>query len=315
MILINIEEADPSLERIVDWLDYYKASYKLINENQTELNFETIELSNDCFIIKTNLVDLSMCKVYWNRRSLPIKVNTHNGAVYSAHQQELNYLNGFLNRILETNAVNRYQDNFTNKLYNLYTAKKLGINIPDTIITQQKKSLINFYNEHNGRIINKAIDSVSSFAQKNGSYFTTLVEDKEIEKCEENFPPSLFQECLEKRYEIRSFYFFGNFYSMAIFSQLDELTRIDFRNYNNEKPNRCVPYKLPKYIENKLDGLMHNLSLNTGSLDLVFTESNKYYFLEVNPVGMFSPLTWPLNYSIEKNIALHLSKVAGNYEN
>jgi hypothetical protein len=46
MILINVEEKDPSLERIIDWLDYLRANYKLINESQTELNIETIELSN-----------------------------------------------------------------------------------------------------------------------------------------------------------------------------------------------------------------------------------------------------------------------------
>ncbi len=101
---------------------------------------------------------------------------------------------------------------------------------------------------------------------------------------------------------------------MAIFSQLDELTRIDFRNYNYTTPNRCVPYTLPKYIEDKLHQLMCDLNLNTGSIDLIFTESDKYYFLEVNPVGMFSPMTWPLNYHIEKDIALHLNKVAGNHE-
>jgi glutathione synthase/RimK-type ligase-like ATP-grasp enzyme len=96
-------------------------------------------------------------------------------------------------------------------------------------------------------------------------------------------------------------------YSMAIFSQLDEQTKIDFRNYNYEKPNRCVPYKLPDYIEVKIEMLMNKLSLNTGSIDLVFTTDNEYYFLEVNPVGMFSPLTWPLNYTIEKDIAIFLA--------
>ncbi len=207
MILINIEEVDPSLERIIDWLDYYKASYKLINENQTELNFETIELSNDCFIIKTNPVDLSMFKVYWNRKSLPIKVNTHNGAVSSIHQQELNYLNVFLNRILETNAVNRYQDNFTNKLYNLYTAKKSGINIPDTIITQERESLIHFYNKHSGQIINKAIDSASLFDQKYGSCYTKLVEESEIKSVKKDFHPRYFKNVLQNNMKLGVFTF------------------------------------------------------------------------------------------------------------
>lgn len=39
---------------------------------------------------------------------------------------------------------------------------------------------------------------------------------------------------------------------MEIFSQFDEETKIDYRNYNRVKPIRNVPFKLPKVIENKL---------------------------------------------------------------
>jgi hypothetical protein len=42
MILINVEEKDPSLERIIDWLDYLRANYKLINESQTELKLKPL---------------------------------------------------------------------------------------------------------------------------------------------------------------------------------------------------------------------------------------------------------------------------------
>lgn len=36
MILINIEEKDPSLERVIDWLDCYGVKYQLINETKTD---------------------------------------------------------------------------------------------------------------------------------------------------------------------------------------------------------------------------------------------------------------------------------------
>ena len=39
---------------------------------------------------------------------------------------------------------------------------------------------------------------------------------------------------------------------MAIFSQLDEKTKYDFRNYNHGKPNRNIPYKLPEDIKEKV---------------------------------------------------------------
>ena len=57
-----------------------------------------------------------------------------------------------------------------------------------------------------------------------------------------SFAPSLFQSKIEKKYEIRSFYLKGKFYSMAIFSQNDTQTEIDFRRYNDFVPNRTIPY-------------------------------------------------------------------------
>lgn len=39
---------------------------------------------------------------------------------------------------------------------------------------------------------------------------------------------------------------------MAIFSQENDKTKIDFRNYDIANPNRCVPYKLPRRIEKQL---------------------------------------------------------------
>ena len=307
MILINVEEKDPSLERIIDWLDYLRANYNLINESQTELNIETIELSSKGITIKSDNFDFNDCYVYWNRRSQLVKYTVKSKLSDLEYNIEMGYLDRFLNGFLERNAVNKYNDNFTNKLFNLQIASDIDLKIPDTIITQKLTDLIEFYKKHRGSIINKSIDSKSYFFQSKGNTLTTLIDDYTLKNVPEYFVPSLFQEQLQKKYELRCFYFYRKMYSMAIFSQLDEQTKIDFRNYNYEKPNRCVPYKLPDYIEVKIEMLMNKLSLNTGSIDLVFTTDNEYYFLEVNPVGMFSPLTWPLNYTIEKDIAIFLA--------
>jgi glutathione synthase/RimK-type ligase-like ATP-grasp enzyme len=120
--------------------------------------------------------------------------------------------------------------------------------------------------------------------------------------------PSLFQKYIKKKYEIRSFFLGGNFFSMAVMSQSDQKTMIDFRNYNYEKPNRYVPYKLPKVLEKKLQSLMYELNLKTGSIDLIFTEEGKYIFLEVNPIGQFGMTSYPCNYYLESEIAKYLIK-------
>jgi glutathione synthase/RimK-type ligase-like ATP-grasp enzyme len=120
------------------------------------------------------------------------------------------------------------------------------------------------------------------------------------------FLPSLFQEYISKKIEIRSFYLNDVFYSMAIFSQLDSLTTLDYRNYNLEKPNRTVPFCLPESVQIQVKKLMKRLELDTGSIDLILTMEGDYVFLEINPTGQFGWLSKSCNYYIEREIAKHM---------
>ncbi len=61
---------------------------------------------------------------------------------------------------------------------------------------------------------------------------STVMNDMDIEKLPDTFSPSLIQGYVEKKYELRIFYLNGECFASAIFSQLDEQTKIDFRNYN-----------------------------------------------------------------------------------
>ena len=100
---------------------------------------------------------------------------------------------------------------------------------------------------------------------------------------------------------------------MAIFSQEIEQTKVDFRKYSKEIPNRYVPYDLPKTISMKLKRLMDNLKLNSGSIDLVYTKDEDYYFLEVNPVGQFAMVSEPCKLLFRKNCCSKLSENENKY--
>jgi glutathione synthase/RimK-type ligase-like ATP-grasp enzyme len=94
---------------------------------------------------------------------------------------------------------------------------------------------------------------------------------------------------------------------MAIFSQRDEQTRVDFRNFNKSKPNRNIPFLLPKQLKEKLTKFMKTLNLNTGSIDMIYSTKKEFVFLEVNPVGQVGWLSENCNYYIERDIAYYLS--------
>ena len=93
---------------------------------------------------------------------------------------------------------------------------------------------------------------------------------------------------------------------MAIYSQQNKSTSIDYRRYDQTDPNRCVPFELPNDIKQSIFLLFEKLKLDSGSVDLIYSTSKKFYFLEVNPNGQFGNLSKNCNYFIEKEIANYL---------
>lgn len=192
-----------------------------------------------------------------------------------------------------------------NKLFDLYLAKECGFKIPETLITNVKNDVIVFKEKY-GKIITKPIKDLMRLQVGDFVYMsqgTSIIEDYHLEQLDDYFAVSKFQEYIEKEIEIRVFYFDNSFFAMAIFSQNDEKTKIDFRNYNIEKQNRCIPFNLPKSIIQKLKKFLKKKNISTCSIDLILTPNNEFVFLEINPQGQFGWVSTNCNYHIEKTIA------------
>jgi ATP-GRASP peptide maturase of grasp-with-spasm system len=225
--------------------------------------------------------------------------------VSAAVTQEWEIVKEYLFFLLSQNRhLGNYFQSSLNKLIVQHQAQSIGLLAPKaTVLTAKEDALkIDF------AAITKALSEVSiiSFDDANFCSYTTEVTQEYIQTLPDEFFPALLQQKIEKKYEVRVFYLDGKCYSMAIFSQLDQQTQVDFRVYNMTKPNRTVPYQLPKELEAKIDVLMQKLQLNTGSLDFMVTEDNQFYFLEVNPVGQFGMVSVPCNYYLEQKIADYL---------
>lgn len=318
MILIISSKDDRTTNDVIDWLRFYKMPFlRISSEDVVDLtNVNISGLRNDIeFEVRCQKYKLSDFISVWYRRNW-IKINfnvyenTNSTLSEEVNKQlltEIGTLSGFLLNCIELKSLNRPQDMFINKLSVLRICKEFEINIPETIITTKKKSLINFFNKKE-KIISKNY-SQGVFVEYENSYlnsYTMLVSKSVISELPDSFHPMMFQEYIEKSYEVRSFYLNEKFFSSAIMSQNDEKTKIDFRNYNDQQPNRTPPYILPKIIENKLISLMNNLKLNSGSIDLIVNSKGEYYFLEVNPIGQFSQVSKPCNYFLENEVSKFL---------
>ncbi len=250
MILILSEKNDLSTNQVIDWLNFLKKQWLRINENDV-LTFE-FEKSIPHLIHKEIPYALDSISSIWYRRSFIKFTLNYNPTDFeelnNLIKEEFHWYSDFLIHLLKSKKSIGSQDSiFINKLKSIEIAKQFGIETPTFIITTKKKDLYN-----NKKYITKTVAGnghVNFTENIIGSSYTTIID---YETLDENFSLSFFQEYIEKKFEIRVFFFNNMFYSMAIFSQSDNKTVIDFRNYNKEKPNRFIPYKLPSKIIQKL---------------------------------------------------------------
>ncbi|MBB4808242.1 ATP-GRASP peptide maturase of grasp-with-spasm system [Chryseobacterium defluvii] len=204
-----------------------------------------------------------------------------------------------------------------NKLFVLEKASELGIKIPETLVTNDKQSLIEFIKIHN-QVITKPLNEVDAFEIENHNFFfdTKLVTLKDAESYSNDFfYMSLFQEAVPKKYEIRIFWLDEEFFPMVIFSQRRKESQYDFRVYDFETPDRMIPYKLDSEVEEKLNSLAKGFGYRHCSIDCIINDSYETVFLEINPIGQFGMVSKPCNYYLEKKMAQYLVDYEKSYIN
>jgi len=150
----------------------------------------------------------------------------------------------------------------------LQIANKIGFCIPQTFI----KTKLN-KQDFEVPIITKPMSNFIHLKLNDKNYMTyTSVVDKNNKN--KKYAISLFQQKIEKELELRVFYLDKKCYAVAILSQFDNQTSVDFRNYNYSNPNRIEYYNLPIDIYEKIILFMEHFNLQTGSLDFILDNTS-----------------------------------------
>ncbi|KAF0201370.1 MAG: hypothetical protein FD170_2687 [Bacteroidetes bacterium] len=316
MILIVSIDFDQSTYEVANWIKYISNSDLLIiNENNhiKELSV-TIEPNGESEVkISTSnraKIDLKAIDSIWMRKGSIIFEDQLNETGISQidliSKRDISAIIDFIYFLLDSKKVIGELNNAEiNKFIVLKEAAIVGLSIPQTLITNRKKYLDKYFKGN--YVIAKSISNIQFYTKKfscNG--YTKRIENSIIP---EEFIISLTQKEVVKKYELRIFFLNGKFFASAIFSQSNDKTNLDFRNYDQKKPNRIVPYILPKFIEKKLTVLMRKLGLKTGSIDMIVNSNGDYIFLEVNPAGQFGMISKPCNFFLEREIAQNLLSI------
>ncbi len=316
MILILTEKSDTTTYHIAKWLECYNIEVLIITD---EDKIETVCIDNDGILISINgkSIDFKDIEAYWYRRgffNLPYNINPEQfpTEVVNDLKKEMSLVNEILhNYLLNVPNLSSFFNSDLNRVCVLQAAKSVGLQIPNFIVCNQKNSVEDFFNKY-PKIVNKPIWNglYSNIANVQYMNYTNEFTKEELKELPTLFAPSLFMEYIEKKYELRVFYLNGECYTMAILSQNDTQTQIDFRRYNKGIPNRNEPYLLPLNIKKKIVKLMNKVKLKTGSIDIIVTPNDDFVFLEVNPIGQFLNVSHTCNFNLEKQIAKYLSNLA-----
>jgi ATP-GRASP peptide maturase of grasp-with-spasm system len=324
LILTNANDHSSSV--VIKWLLYFKKTFTRINNGDAievkKIHFENKKIHFQ-FVHQGVLLNMGNFQSYWYRRGNLRITNLPNyksqdeilqNKINEYLQTERKSLNHFIHKLFENRKhISSITNSKVNKLDVLRLASTSGLEIPNTYLFSEKLDL-NILLNQNKSLITKGIQEGLVFQHKNETdteeiqyaAYTSAFKKSQLRSTPKKFSLTKFQTEIDKAVELRVFLLNNQFYTMAIFSQNNPKTKVDFRNYDFEHPNRSVPFILPKKIEKKLLGLFKILNLNSGSADIIIDQAGQYIFLEINPIGQFGMVSNPCNYYLEKEIATFL---------
>lgn len=197
---------------------------------------------------------------------------------------------GFLEG-LDTFVMDRYHvvRCASHKQLQLNVAREVGLEIPETIVTNNPDEVRQFFPKCKHGMITKMMSSFAIYEDnKEKVVFTNMVKEDDLKDLDGlHLCPMTFQENIPKKLELRVTVVGNNVFAAAIDSQKSEKATDDWRKDGLGLVKKWEPYTLPKEIETKLLKLMDKFKLNYGAVDFIVTPENKHIFLEINPGGEF----------------------------
>jgi hypothetical protein len=200
-------------------------------------------------------------------------------------------LEGFLAHIPRQRWMNHPAANVgaSHKIEQLTTAGRLGLAVPDTLVTHSPDELRTFFSNHNGRVIVKPL-SVGYLERKDPEQdsliYTNVVTANQLDTLSD-LPscPTLFQEYIDKLHDVRITVVDSELHAVSLrAADSDGQQLCDIRRNNMEG----VAYErigLPPPVEHGIKTIVGHYGLRFAAIDMVVSREGKWLFLEVNPNG------------------------------
>lgn len=176
------------------------------------------------------------------------------------------------------------------KMRQLFLATRMGFQIPQTLLSTSFSSVKRFVADHGGQCIAKPL-RVGTIVQDDGSrkaFFSTKLSLDDLDQYADSIPvcPLIYQELVEKAFELRVTCAGDKWFAARLDSQEVELAQVDWRR--SPYDIRYSTFDLPEVIGKQCIKMMHDAGLLYTAFDFIVTPRGDYVFLEHNPKGQFA---------------------------
>ena len=195
-----------------------------------------------------------------------------------------------------------------NKIRQLALAAELGFDLPETIVTNDPDSAVEFSSKQ--PIIAKPLkNALIHAADAERVMFTSRVEiTANTERSAIQVAPVILQREIEKSFDIRVTVVGEQVFAASIDSQAHPETQVDWRR-SSEQNLEHLPHELPTKLAAKCVSLTKKLGLRFGAIDFVLDRAGKYWFLEINPNGQWGWIETRTGFPIAAAIVSELERV------
>ncbi len=295
-ILILSDQFDTHADVVEEKIVARGGSVFRINLDVDSLNRSTISYVNRSWKISCGgrtLKDSDVRSVWCRRTSVSLtaeqQLDLSNG--FRLWRSEWNrVLFGFYNSIHNIEWINniRKATLSDNKYYQMNIAGACGLNVPDTISSNEKEILIDFAVKQNYVAIKFMSQDIyySEDGSISGIYVNRIDAEALSDFSDFGENPVTLQRYIDKDYEVRYTYVDGEIFVCKIDSQKSARAMVDWRRYDlKNTPHTQI--RAPDSIVNSVKLLMSNLGLHFGAIDFIVDRSGTWWFLEINTAGQW----------------------------
>ncbi len=173
------------------------------------------------------------------------------------------------------------------KVLQLKLAQRCRLRIPNTVITNCPSAIRSFLKRQTKSIYKPLMGYKWKEGEGVRATYTAVLHSHDLPTDRMlKSTPGIYQEYIEKQYEVRAQFFGKTCFSASIKPQCNSKQAIDWRH---GYASGCIfePTEVPMSVQACCLTLMQKLGIICGTFDFIVTPANEWVFLEVNQAGKF----------------------------